>query len=286
MLGIEWVHILLIFAPIMVIPLGLELIMQQSWPIGVLQISSLAFGLAFLFEAQWMAGCLSLPWLFMSSYLFFKALRKREQYSIYALASLLFLIVGAAWSTADRFGWPVLGFDPTIVVLTGAHFHYAGFVVPLLVDRLLQSQKTILFHRLGFIVLIGISAVALGITISHFNGPLWIESVAGIIMALGGFGVGIYHIALVKEKSVPIFIRCLWAFGGLLLTIGMILAFLYASRNWIALPWLSIPWMYAIHGTLNTLGLGVFCLWAWVLNTKSPPSLKRRWALSFNLKEN
>jgi hypothetical protein len=45
----------------------------------------------------------------------------------------------------------------------------------------------------------------------------------------------------------------------------MTLAGLYGLRTWVSVSWLDIPWMWALHGTANSLGVGVAGLLAWVL---------------------
>lgn len=215
-----------------------------------------------------MAGFLSMSWLFYTVLLFARGFK--EKLPLYLITSLGFLLIAAAWSTADRFAFQPLGFDPIIVVLTGAHFHYAGFVVALLAHLLITQKDTSLVKLIGVLVLMGVPAVAFGITSSQFGGPPWLEGVAGSIMALGGVGVATVHLGLIKNTK-DLFTKILLIVGAVCLMAGMILAMLYAWRHLYFISFLSIPWMYAVHGTLNSVGIGVCLLEAWGRIKKSPP---------------
>ena len=46
---------------------------------------------------------------------------------------MMMLPVGGAWMAADWLAIQPMGFDSLIVRLTAAHFHFAGFVLPLVV---------------------------------------------------------------------------------------------------------------------------------------------------------
>lgn len=41
------------------------------------------------------------------------------------------------------------------------------------------------------------------------------------------------------------------------LSLGMVLAGLYAVRHQLPLDWLDIPWMRGVHGTLKAVGFGL-----------------------------
>ena len=271
---LEWVQILLVFAPLVIIPFGLQLGFPKrnlflakpiySFPVAV------AFTAAFYLEPGLLASLLAAGWLIYSSLLFLDSFRLRQQHSIYQMASLLFLVVGSAWSLADRMAFQPMGFDAVIVLLTGAHFHYAGFALMILCD-LLKTHHTPFFKNwLGLLVLGGIPAVAIGITASHLHWPNWVEALAGLIMAAGGIGLAITHF-LVGLNTPKRSVKALFLLGSLALLMAMILAALYALRPYYPLPWLSIPWMYAVHGTLNTFGTSMVLFLAWCFHKKSLP---------------
>ena len=174
-------------------------------------------------------------------------------------AAYLYFPIGPLAAFSDRLDWTPLGFSPIIILLTAAHFHYAGFLLPWVLSNLLRKRApSILQHWVAWAVLLGIPAVAVGITSAQFGADPWLETIAATLMALGGLGVAIGHAGLALEsgQSWPQRLSGLGLF--LCLGTGMILALLYGWRNYFPLPFLSIPWMYALHGTMNTLGVGVF----------------------------
>ncbi|MEZ4934569.1 MAG: YndJ family transporter [Saprospiraceae bacterium] len=54
---------------------------------------------------------------------------------------MAYLSVGGLWAVADRMGWRPLDYDPEIVFLTVAHFHYAGFVLPIVAGFVVRETK-------------------------------------------------------------------------------------------------------------------------------------------------
>lgn len=286
---LEWVQILLVFAPLVVVPFGLQLGFKSSSvflskPIYSFPVA-LLFTLAFYFEPGLFASILAAAWLIYTSALFLQALQHRKVLSIYQIASLLFLVVGAAWSLADRMAFQPMGFDSVIVLLTGAHFHYAGFALVILCELLKNDPSNLFKDWIGLLVLAGIPAVALGITGSHFHWPIWVETIAGLIMVAGGLGLGVLHTQLALSVSkLPV--KLLFTLGALALFAAMILAALYALRAYYPLPWLSIPWMYAVHGSLNTFGTTFILFLAWCLHKKSVLLRELQSGTHYHLKEN
>jgi YndJ-like protein len=239
----EWVLVLLLAAPLVFVPILL---------------AAVAFALAFCLPQGSLAGGLTLPWLAGALYLLW---RQRSQMAAVfqlspsersRLAGILGLLVGAAWALADRLAFRPLDFDPTIVILTAAHFHYAGFMLSFGLAFALQNRYDAFAQNLSWAMLLTPALVAVGITSTQLGGPYWLESLAATTMAIAGWAA-----AWALWRS-SIGLRGLRFFAAVCLAAGMVLAFLYAWRFYPVLPWLSIPWMYAIHGTLNSLGLGLY----------------------------
>jgi hypothetical protein len=175
------------------------------------------------------------------------------------LASDLYLPVGAAWALFDLFDLQPLGFSGIIVLLTGVHFHYAGFALPRLTGLWLAEQKgQIVFQMSTWGVIAGVPLVAIGITTSQMRMSPVIELVAVTILALSALTVSLGQATwALRSSSLPLASRVLFGVGGLCLAGGMVLATIYGWRSVYPVAWATIPAMYAIHGTLNSLG---FCL--------------------------
>jgi hypothetical protein len=182
-------------------------------------------------------------------------------------AGLIYAAVGAAWLLADRLGLRPLGFDPAIVLLTAVHFHYAGWLLPIITGLALGNSKPSWFHPVvGWTVIAAVPGVAIGITVSQLGFGPGVETTAALLMALGGTGVAAIHVRLALEGRWPVGLRCLWMAAASSLLAGMLLAALYGARNFFhPWPWLDLPWMRALHGSVNALGFGFCGLLGWWL---------------------
>jgi len=222
--------------------------------------STFAFGFSFLLPSGQWTALLSLPWLLLTIYLAIQELGLylsekspgRSEFS--RLAAFAYLPIGAIWATFDRLDFQPLGFDSTIVLLTVAHFHYAGFVLPWLCSCLLKYFPSPWTWRFSIGILVGIPLVATGITTTHFHWPFWLESLFVSIMALSAMGIGGLHLF----------------HGWKALGIGMGLALLYGWRHYFPIPMINIPFMYALHGSLNALGFALPASLAWYFFKSRP----------------
>ncbi|MEX2275759.1 MAG: YndJ family transporter [Actinomycetota bacterium] len=137
-------EIVFLLGPCVVLPLGFGLlgdlrsgapggaeawiaIAYLVWPFGLLSLL-----LAFLFDPGVLSGVFALGWLTPTGLaalggLFWLGSRRSLRAIVIAPSfALLYLVVGAGWFVAWRFGWNPLDFSDTIVWLTAAHFHVAG----------------------------------------------------------------------------------------------------------------------------------------------------------------
>ena len=107
-------------------------------------------------------------------------------------------------------------------------------------------------------VIAGVPLVAVGITTSQMRMSPAIELVSVTILALSAFAVSLGQTTwAVRSSFLPPLSRLLFAAGGICLAAGMVLATIYGWRSVFPVAWATIPAMYAVHGTLNSLG---FCL--------------------------
>ena len=251
-----WLYRILLAGPALLVPMGMQLVSVEQSFISRSSILSFISALLFLLAAYCLptgvsTALLSLPWLLFTFFLAVAAIRNRQVVSWAWLMACTFLPVAAAWMTADRLGWQPLGFDPLIVLLTGVHFHYAGFALAV-VTTLLPNSNAKQFLSIG--LLPGVAGVAIGITSTQLAGPNWIEVLGVTTMVIVGIGVGIKQIQFAWQNGISILPRLFLTLGGLALVVGLSLALLYGWRFHYQWEWLTIPWMYATHGLLNSLG--------------------------------
>jgi len=197
--------------------------------------------------------------------------------AITARVALGLWLVGALWVVADAFGLAPLGFSSLIVRLTAVHFHYAGFVLPVIAAVVAAAYPNGLTRAAAVAGLLGVPATALGITAVQLGAPPWVEAVFAAPMVAGGLLVGAVHLALAggawSAASRPA-VRALRLIVGLTLLGTMALAGAYAARGW--LPWApTIPQMVAWHGLGNALGVALCGLTACWLDRATRPAARR-----------
>jgi YndJ-like protein len=272
-----YVRFILALAPLVVC---LAFSLEREWwtPMRarVSILTAILFGLSVFGYGFAVWGCL--PWLLWTGYRAFTegagfARNPNWQTSELArLAAILYLPVGGVWALFDQLRFQPLGFSEIIVLLTGVHFHYAGFALPRLTGLWLEREKRGRVLQLaGWGVILGVPLVAIGITTSQMAMPFWIETLAVSILASAAFTVSLAQLNWSMRHPMPFGPRCLFAVGGLALAVGMVLATIYGWRSVVSVSWATIPAMYAIHGTLNSLGfcLPGFVAWKWLFSHES-----------------
>ena len=276
-----WGHALLLLAALVLVPLVLDLVGERNddrraaaWLGRARRFHfAAAVGLlaSCLLPTGALAGALALPWLgFTGMLAYVGAVRMaRHRFArpldrLVTDAALLFTFIGGLWTSTDRFGVAPLRFDALIVTLTAVHFHYAGLLLPLfsgLVAR--RTPESRFVARILVAIILGVPAVAIGITATYYGWNPAIEAAAGSALALAGICVGVLHVRASFDRALPAAARALLAVAGISLVAGMVLAGLYAGRHYAPVPWLGIPQMRALHGTLNAIGFGLCGALAW-----------------------
>ena len=259
----DYVRLILALAPLVVC---LAFSLEESWWLGrrrwVCLVAATLFG-ASVFGgtfAVWGA----LPWMFViglragREVLGFLKKPDWELSNLARIAALAYLPVGGVWALFDQAKFQPMGFSGIIVLLTGVHFHYAGFALPRLTGLWLERQtEGGIIRGAAWGVILGVPLVAVGITTSQMNMPVWIETVSVTLLALSAFTVSLGQLRWAIREPMPWEARTLFVLGGVALAGGMVLATIYGWRHYFPVAWATIPSMYAVHGTLNSLG---FCL--------------------------
>jgi hypothetical protein len=156
-------------------------------------------------------------------------------------------------------------------MLTAIHFHFAGFVLPLLAGWSTAAIPGRRGERTCIGVLLGVPTVAIGITSTHLGGPPLVEAVAACGLSLSG-------ISTAELQAVAAWKSCGSRLGrGPLLassvtrTATMVLSIFYGLRSFQYCQWLDIPWMRAWHGTGKALGACLLGVTGWWLIRQPNP---------------
>lgn len=174
----EWARRLLLLAALCWVPLGLGLLPQRT---PLLQVLILPAAIGLLVSMQFPVGwpvLWALPWLGVTAVIFICGAEaffqhRREAGQRAMAAGQVFLLVGGLAAAADRLGLHPFGFDAAIILLTAVHFHYAGFIFPLLVGRAALHWPSAFFRWAALLVVVSVPATAVGITVAQLTGS-WI----------------------------------------------------------------------------------------------------------------
>jgi hypothetical protein len=271
-----WAIAMPIFAALVLIPIGVRLVQAENLVFAKWNsvfhyhlAAAILLAVSFVLDKSMVAGCLALPYFVWCSAVVLRGLKMEFSLThLMILAAFGFLTNAAAWLAFDRFDYQPLNFSAWIVLLTGAHFHYAGFALTLSLALLRMENPNNTWAKIAsWGVLSGVVLTATGITTTQLGYSHFIETIAGVWMSATAFLSGIaFLLRGLSERSNA---RYLFIIGAICLILAMILAFLYALRTVFPLSFLSIPTMQAVHGSLNALGFGTLTLFGWALKSKT-----------------
>ena len=248
---VVWAHQLLLFSPLVLVPLVVRLADRPddapltrrlldlaSW----LQLPAalvLTIAIVGLDNGNLTAGLCTLPWLLVTGLLGLVGLlrawdRGGTPWAELAVdAGLIFLPIGGGWTVLHALGEQPLNFKPVIVLLTAVHFHYAGLVLPV-VAGLAGRQLPGTFSRLVTAgVTIGVPLVAVGITTTQLGGTPLVETLSAWVTATAAIGTAVLLLKLVRTTHVPLAAKVLWSISAVSLSAAMLLAALYGARTWL-----------------------------------------------------
>jgi hypothetical protein len=282
--------VILLLAALVLVPLGLGLSEDSArGPLASRLLTTVrwlqpgaavALGASFALEQGWPAAALAVPWfvetLLVAATGALDAFRRgwRLDGAAGFTAAYLFLPVGGGWAVLSRAGMQPQEFSHAIVLLTAVHFHYAGFVLPIvagLTAARMESDSPRL--RFGLVwdggmlaaIILGVPLVGVGISLSPH-----VEVAAAALLALGCTILAVRQVqAALQFRDATIL--ALIGVSSLALLSGIALAVIYAMGEFTGHAWLSIPTMVRTHGLANAFGFALCGLAGWRLATGGRP---------------
>ena len=263
---------IILFAAFVVVPLTLYRVFESAnhTPviflnilICLIPIGALALAGSFVLSPGTVSGLLAIPWSLVTFWIAaLGAVRFAKSSGNLADVSkaigFLYISVGGIWLVAHQFGFPLLGFQGHIMLLTVNHFHYAGFVTPVLFgflhDRIEKKSLSSMVVMLGGITPI---LIALGITYS----PI-LEWLSVVVFTLSLLLYSILVFAYVVPK-VTSWTKGLHIVSSGVIWITMALAVTYGFGEWIGQPTISISTMILFHGWGNAVLFSFIGVLAW-----------------------
>jgi hypothetical protein len=173
------------------------------------------------------------------------------------------LAVGGAWLVASRIGMRPMGIQEPIELLTAVHFHFAGFATATIAAATLRFAERTQYEKwLKWIVpfVVGMPyVVALGFVISPA-----MKMTAALIFSLSVAALAVVLRACGRraEQSAA---RVLLQMSAIAVFAGMVLSGVYAIADLIGSDVLTIPQMARTHGILNAVGFCMTGLLGWIV---------------------
>ena len=262
----DWVELLVLSAVAVGVPMVWLLLFSDKIPVLV-WASAGGLILSFQIEAGFIAGILGACWLISACHALYRYGGWRTKAEHLRSGVALAWMVAAIWSVTHVLGLKPLGFSGIIVLLTSAHFHYAGVILLALSALLYEVYRKPLLYYLGLFTAVGIGLVAISITVTQVWGCIATETWSSMWMGAAGMMVGSLHFRLGSREGC--LIQLLWYSGGAMLIGGMVLAITYGARGYFPSLALSLPEMYRWHGTCNALALFSLLI-GWYVKKRSP----------------
>lgn len=249
----DWPAALVWFAAQVLVPLGIpgDSRLRRFCPFAALSV-----GASLAFPQGMLAAGAALVWTLFASLLALETLLEQRFWpaeNLSATAAPVYLMVGAGWLVASRGGFALFGFTGLIVLLTAAHFHYAGWALSTIASRLARKKPGPATRGAALAALAGMPLVAAGITFS----PL-LEWLGAWFMALAAGSVAFLQL---ERRPLPVL-------SSLCLLAGMGLAAWYARMEYLGLG--DLAPMLRYHSTLNALGFA----WLGLLASQDEGSMK------------
>jgi len=280
-LELEWIDLLFLLAPLVIVPLGLGLTSQietggvasrvERIAIRIQLPCALAVVASFFFARGTLSAILAGMWLAFCGLLTLGAVVRiykgafRKLDSSFPAFAFLYLPVGAVWLIGSRFGLTPLGFQEPIVLLTAVHFHYAGFAAPILArsSRLAlmrstpSSARPVLLNLVAAGVLVGPALLAAGFVI----GPR-VKLTAAVVLAFSEISLALSFLFALKQVT-NFASKILIALASVSVVFAMVLAALWAIGEYPLQPFVHLAGMARLHGTANALGFTLCGLIGW-----------------------
>ena len=269
----ELVHKVVFWAMLVIVPLGLSVIADESALYKLLMFAQPVAALftisSFFVQKGVLSAVLASAWLILNLLVALLGLLRLTKSGFHRLeelsidAGLLYLPVAGAWLVVYRLGVQPFDYGEMIILLTVVHFHFAGFATPIIAGMC----GRVFAHRnhprkvFGFSVVALVAAmplVAAGITFSP-----WIGLVGALLLTAGLLMLAVLTIGWIRPLITSPASRALLLIGAISSCAAMVLACLYAYSLATHALIITIPGMAMTHGLLNAFGFVTCSLLVW-----------------------
>jgi len=243
------VHAVVSLGMLVVVPLGLTLLPTRNtstrWGVAFAVPGAVALWLprgavSITLASVYFAGTLVLIGLAVRHFSQHRTLRPQQVALYTALATPS---IAALALVAERASYELFGFNLTVLSLTVAHFHFAGFAAALMAYLAADGVAAVS-------VPLGTAIVLLGFFVGD---P--VELAGAVVLTTGMWLVG-WSLWRRSQRADRITAVLLVA-SGAVLVLTMLLAVGWALGHVVDTPYLPLEWMVATHGVANAVGFGL-----------------------------
>jgi hypothetical protein len=254
---------------LVVVPLGLRLIDTRGGPVAVIAqawpLAALAGTASLIIGRGTTAVILAVAYAAVTVVLAGAAaerLWRRRSLAPAEVAVLTAMVspsVAGISLIAERGGWALFGFDVTVLALTVAHFHFAGFAAALIAGLAHTAAPGMLSAVPPITIPAGIAVVFVG----YFTTDA-VELAGTVILTAGMWLAGWLLWQQVRPLAASRLTRALFGVSAGAILATMLLALSWAAGHvWDAVPHLSLEAMAATHGIVNAVFFALAGLVAW-----------------------
>jgi hypothetical protein len=243
------VHAVVSLGMLIVVPLGLTLLPTRTtsnrWWFAFAVPGAVALWLprgavSIVLASVYFAGTLVLIALAARHFFQHRSISTR-QVALYT--ALVTPSIAALALVAERSSYELFGFNLTVLSLTVAHFHFAGFAAALMAYLAADGLAAVS-------VPLGTAIVLLG----FFLGDP-VELVGAVVLTTGMWLVGwnLWKRSRRADRTTAILLMV----SGSVLVLTMLLAVSWALGHVVDTPYLPLEWMVATHGVANAVGFAL-----------------------------
>jgi hypothetical protein len=214
----------------------------------------------------YLAGTLALVVLAAVDLVRRKRLRARE---IALYTALVTPSIAALSLVAERSSYELFGFKLTVLSLTVAHFHFAGFAAALIAFLVAGTSRAPRTSTGALADSSSGAASAAAISVPLGTGIVLLGFFLGDSVELAGAAVLTAGMWLVgwnlwrRSRETDRTTATLLVVSASVLVVTMLLALSWALGHVVATPYLPLEWMVATHGLANAVGFALCGLLAW-----------------------
>jgi len=260
------VKLLVMVGMLVIVPIGLgllgdpaALLARRAWPVGA-AAGAVSLWLARGPVATTFATVYAMAAAVLCAYALGRPARPRREWptEIAVLTALISPAVAAAALVAERAGYPLFGFEPAVLTLTVAHFHFAGFAAALIAGL----QTHIAPGRAAELAALTVPAGTLLVLTGYFTGE-FVELAGALVLTAGMWTVGWLTWRYARAPGLDRVTGALLAGSAAVLVASMVLAVSWALGEATGLPHPSLAWMAATHAVANALGFALCAMVGW-----------------------